>query len=374
MSESSGTPASPASTPAPAATPADSGVSPPANESPSISISEAARLLNRQRRGPEAPREAPTSATPATPESTRRPPATELAAAAKAAPPEAPKPSVSGGAADSGLSAMERALGVPGAASETAAPPLADMALGEGFEIEGQRLKTLAEVREFARLKQVDYSQKTRELASQRQALQAQQAALAQVLPYIQPELQRLAETVQNAPPLPDPHLLETNPQQYLRERAAWETAVNEQNRLAGLTTLQQQARQRAMEQQVAAANEQLAKELPFWADPTERAAAQKQIVDWATTKGGFSQNELQGLTQPHHLKAMMKAAMFDRWVESAKTSAPAQITPARGVAPPPAPSERVAVAEEAFGRKADYRTAAALLAARRAIANGSAR
>jgi hypothetical protein len=363
MSESTGTPASPASTPAPPATPADSGVSPPANESPSISISEAARLLNRQRRGPEV----------ATPESTRRPPAAELAAVAKAAPTEAPKPSA-GGAVDGGLSAMERALGVPGAASETAALPLADMALGEGFEIEGQRLKTLAEVRAFAQRKSTDYTQKTQEIAQQRQALQAQQAALAQVLPYIQPELQRLAETVQNAPPLPDPHLLETNPQQYLRERAAWETAVNEQNRLAGLTTLQQQAHQRAMEQQVAAANEQLAKELPFWADPTERAAAQKQIVDWATTKGGFSQNELQGLTQPHHLKAMMKAAMFDRWVESAKTTAPAQIAPARGVAPPPAPSERVAVAEEAFGRKADYRTAAALLAARRASTNGAGR
>lgn len=357
MSESTGTPASPASTP-------DGGVSPPANESPSISISEAARLLNRQRRGPEV----------ATPESTRRPPAAELAAAAKAAPPETSKPSVGGAAADNGLSAMERALGVPGAASETATVPLADMALGDGFEIEGQRLRTLAEVRAFAQRKSSDYTQKTQEIAQQRQALQAQQQALAQVLPYIQPELQRVAEMVNNAPPLPDPHLLETNPQQYLRERAAWETAVNEQNRLAGLTTLQQQAQQRAMEQQVAAANEQLAKELPFWADPTERAAAQKQIVDWATTKGGFSQNELQGLTSPHHLKAMLKASLFDKWVESAKTSAPAQIAPARGQAPPPAPSERVAVAEEAFGRKADYRTAAALLAARRASTNGAGR
>jgi len=314
-------------------------------------------LLNRQRRGPEAP------AAPATPESTRKPPA-ELAAAAKAAPAEAPKPE------PSPLSAMERALGVPGAAA--VAP--ADMALGDGFEIEGRQLKTLADVREFARLKQVDYSQKTRELATQRQALEAQQRALAEVLPYIQPELQRLAETVQNAPPLPDPGLLETNPQQYLRERAAWETAVNEQNRLAGLTTLQQQAHQRAMEQQVQAANEMLAKELPFWADPAERANAQKQIVEWATTKGGFSHNELQGLTSPHHLKAMMKAAMFDRWVESAKTSAPTQIAPVRGQAPPPAPSERVANAEEAFGRKADFRTAAALLAARRAATNGAGR
>jgi hypothetical protein len=72
----------------------------------------------------------------------------------------------------------------------------------------------------------------------------------------------------------------------------------------------------------------------------------------------------------------MMKAALFDRWVESAKTGAPTQtVAVARGIAPPPAPSERVRAATDAFEQKADFRTGAALLAARRAAqTNGSAR
>ncbi len=87
------------------------------------------------------------------------------------------------------------------------------------------------------------------------------------------------------------------------------------------------------MEQQVAAGNEQLAREMPFWGDPQQRLAAQQQIVEWATSKGGYTRAELSGLSSPHHLKAMMKAALFDRWVESAKTGAPTQtVAVARGM------------------------------------------
>ena len=80
------------------------------------------------------------------------------------------------------------------------------------------------------------------------------------------------------------------------------------------------------------------------------------------------SRDELRGLTSPHHLKAMMKASMFDRWVEGAKTSAPQPRlqAPVRGAAPPPAPTERIQVAEQSFDQKPNVRNAAALLAARR--------
>lgn len=365
------------STPTPATPgPSDTGaVSPAPNSQPPISISDAARLLNARRR--EAAGE---PATPASDGGRKPSPSEVAAAAAKAAAPTeqaaTPPSRPALKAAADGMSAMEKALGLPGAPPPPTAPDVAGdgaISLGEGIEIEGQRLKTLDDVREFARRKQVDYSQKTRELATQRQALQQQQEALATVLPYIQPELARLQATVQNAPARPDPSLINTDPAQYLRERAVYESAMEEQNRLAGLTTLQQQAQARAMEQAVAAANETLAKEFPFWANPEERAAAQNQIVEWATTKGGFSKDELRGLTSPHHLKAMMKAALFDRWLESAKTSAPVSTSPVRGQAPPPALSERIQGATEAFQNKPDFRTGAALLAARRGT-NGRAR
>jgi hypothetical protein len=272
---------------------------------------------------------------------------------------------------------MEKALGVPPTAppSQESTPqtPETPQNTLDALEIEGRRY-TSAELRE-AVLKSTDYTRKTQELAQQRQQLEAQQRALAEVLPHIQPELMRLQEMVQNPPQPPDPSLIETNQQQYLRERAQYEHALAEQQRLFSLNNLQGQAQQRALEQQVAVANEQLAKELPFWADPQQRLEAQQQIVEWATSKGGFSRDELRGLSSPHHLKTMMKAAMFDRWVEGAKTSAPpSSSVPARGVAPPPAPSERVAAATEAFHARPDIRGGAALIAARRAAMNGNAR
>jgi hypothetical protein len=166
--------------------------------------------------------------------------------------------------------------------------------------------------------------------------------------------------------------MIKTNPQQYLEDRAAWEQAIDETNRLASITQVQTQAQAVAMAQQVAAANEELAKEYPFWADPGQRLAAQQQIVEWAVGKGGFNRAELNGLTNARYLRTMMKAMAFDKWADSAKTSAPMQIgQPARGQVPPPAPTQRVAAASDAFSAKPSVLNAAALLRARRA--NGSA-
>jgi hypothetical protein len=320
-------------------------------------------MLGQQRRQGQG-----TEGADAAPAEARKPSPNQQAAEARAAAESQttpqPKPADT---AKPGASALERALGVD-------APPSAasDAPDSGGIEIEGQRYST-AQLRE-AVLKAGDYTKKMQEVADGRRHLQAQQEALATVLPYIQPELARLGERVQNVPQRPDPALLETNPQQYLRDRAVYEQAVEEQQRLGNLTALQQQAHNRAMEQQVAQANEALAKEFPFWGNPQERQAAQAEIVEWATTKGGFSQDELRGLTSPHHLKAMMKAAMFDRMMAGAKTTAPTQrlAAPVRG-SPPPAPiSERIQQAETVFADKSNVRNAAALLAARRQ--NGLAR
>ena len=146
-----------------------------------------------------------------------------------------------------------------------------------------------------------------------------------------------------------------------------------EQQRLGNITAQQQQAQERAMEQAVAAGNEAMAREFPFWNDPTERSAAQQQIVTWALSeKGGFNRDELRGLTDPRHLKMMMKAMAYDKWVAGARTTAPQQrlAAPVRGAPPPPAPTERVAVSMQNFEARPNIRTGAALLAARRA--NGS--
>jgi hypothetical protein len=380
MSETTGAPGAPA----PAATPAPSGgqlgitppSAPPASSQPGISVSDAARLLGKQRRqgqeGAEAAAPQGEARKPAV-ASRDRPSANEMAAAAKAAPeaaadapkaPPAPKPA----------SALERALGVPeGAAAPPGAVPANDTT-APIIEIEGQRYSQ-AQLRE-AVLKAADYTQKMQGLAERGRQVQAQQEALATVLPYIQPELARLGQVVQNVPQRPDPALANTDPGRYIAERAAYETAMEEQQRIGGLNALQQQAHDRAMAQQVAAANEVLAQEIPFWADPQQRGQLQQEIVDWATTKGGFSRDELRGVTSPHHLKAMMKAAMYDNMMAGARTTAPpARLqAPVRGAPPPAPPSERIQQAEQAFGERPNIRSAAALLAARRGMANGGTR
>ena len=375
MSESTG---APAGAPAPAA-PAESSPAPIA-QTP-ISVSDAARIMAQRSREAAGAAAAPTPV-----DTARRPSANEMRAAPAnpSAAPAPPAPVQQAPPAPAGLAAMEAALGLPGGGpppgaspESTPSPPSDPMG---GVEIDGRRYTT-AELREQV-LKAADYTRKTQELAAQRQTFEqqaaqvrAQQQALATVLPLIQPELARLAETVQQPVARPDLALLETNPQQYLREQAAFEHAVAEQQRLASLNGVQAEAQARALEQQVAAGNEQLSRELPFWGDPQQRLAVQQQIVEWATTKGGYSRDELRGLASPHHLKAMMKAALFDRWVDSAKSAAPREtVAVARGMAPPPAPSERVQAATAAFEAKADFRTGAALLAARRAATNGQAR
>ena len=370
--------------------PAPSAPAAPAESSPApitqapISISDAARLLNQQRRTP-AQNTSEQASTPV--DATRKPSPNEARAAAVGAPvaPPAPVAPVAP-PLPVGLAAMEAALGLPGAitpaSAESAPPPSAQpQPMAGTVEIDGRHY-TPAELREHIG-KATDYTKKTQELAQQRQAfdqqqrqLQDQAAALAMVLPHIQPELEKLYQTVNQPLQRPDLALLETDPRQYFHAQAAYERAVAEQQRIGNLNVLQQQAQNRAMEQQVAAGNEQLTREMPFWGDPQQRLAAQQQIVEWATSKGGYTRAELSGLSSPHHLKAMMKAALFDKWVESAKTGAPAQtVAVARGMAPPPAPSERVQAATDAFERKADFRTGAALLAARRAAqTNGSVR
>jgi hypothetical protein len=264
---------------------------------------------------------------------------------------------------------MARALGMP----EAGLAPPAESTPDAGIEFEGRRYSR-DELRNQLSMA-ADYTKKTQALADQSRQVQAQVEALAQVLPIIQPEIQRLQQALQDVP-LPDPALIEQNPQEYLRQQRRYEQMLGEQRRLATLGTIQSEAQARAMQAQVAQANEQLAREFPQWGDPAMRAAWQQDIVNWALEKGGYTHNELKGLTDARHLKLMMKAMNFDRMVNGVRTQAPPSATGAvvRGVPPPPAPAAQVQRAEQAFEARPSVRNGAALLAARRSGGNGLAR
>ena len=355
MSDSNSAPAA-----APAETPAPSSPAPATQDA--ISISEAGRLLAKQRteqRGQQGDQ-------PGQPPRQGEPSRQRDAAAA----PDAAKPAGKDG--PSAADDMAKALGLP----DGAAPPPSAVGQAEpapALELDGQRY-TQEQMR-TALAHARDYTKKTQELADGRRQLESQQQALAQVLPLLQNELATLSQRVQGIPP-PDAALIDSDPQTYLRQRAAYEQAQMEQQRLGELTALQQQAQARAMTEQVERSNSELAKLYPQWNDPATRAQWQQEIAAWAQEKGGFSRQELHSLTDHRYLQAMMKAMQFDRLVGGVRTQAPPQAytVPARGVPPPPAPAEQVSRAEDAFGSRPNVRNAALLLGARRSNANGSGR
>jgi hypothetical protein len=272
-------------------------------------------------------------------------------------------------AGDAALDTMARALGLPEGVTQGTLPgALADStpASGPAIEIDGRRFSTDDVRRAIAAA--TDYTKKTQELAQQRQQLQQQQEALATVLPYIQPELARIQQQIAGVQ-RPDPALIDSNPTEYLRQRAAFEAAADEQGRMGQLTQLQQQAMERALSEQVGRSNEALAQEFPDWGDPQKRGEWQQRIATWAMDKAGFQRQELARLSDHRQLKVMMKAMMFDALKEGAVTRAPQQQRPARGSAPPPAPAAAVSSAEQAFQQRPNIRNAANLLTAQRAAA-----
>lgn len=321
---------------------------------PEISISDAARLLRRARATQNEQRsetiqnrgEAPASLQPQADTADR--------------------------ASGRGLAALDRALGVPGGAEgeqtapEPGATPPAEGQTRDGFEIDGRRYEA-SELRSLVAAGQ-DYTRKTQQLAEQMRQLEGQQQALAQFLPHIQPEVQRLQQTLAEAP-RPDPALRQQDPASYWEQFARWQDAMAEQQRFAQINMLQQQARDAAMQQAVDEGNAELAKKWPFWADPTQRAEIQQEVVRWALDKGGYTKDELRGLTNARYLETMIKAMNFDRMVAGSKTSAPAsrmRTASPMGAAPPPPPAQHVAKAMEAFEARPSIRSGAALLGARR--------
>lgn len=357
MSETTGAPAPAAApAPAPASTPTPDAGSPPASSQPSISVTEAARTLAQQRRERQ-----PTARIP--------PPNQAAAPPARPAETATPAPTEQRTERSDSLDAMAKALGLPEGGAPPAPAAGTPAPLGGTVDIDGTHY-TPAQLK--AALGQAqDYTKKTQALAQERQQFQEQQQALATVLPYLQPELQRLQQQIQGVQP-PDPRLIDSDPQGYMRAQAAWQAAQQDQTRLTQLTQLQQEALQRAMADQVAKSNAALVEQLPGWSDPKQRGEWQQAIAGWAMDHGGFQRQELQGLADHRHLLTMAKAMMWDRMVASSKTTAPVQSAPARGRPPPPAPTERISSAEAAFEAAPSVRNATALLSARRA--NGAAR
>jgi len=362
MSETTGT-ASPA---APADT-SSSDYAPAPDTRPELNISDAARMLRNARRAQAPQGEGP----PGIGHNSGDPPPVQprLAEQQRRL---AEQPTRLAEPQPGGMSALERALGLDrgdtgdtgdGVSRETqdrtAAQTQAEI------ELEGRRY-TQAELAAAVRQAQ-DYTQKTQQLSAQARELQAQQQALAQFLPYIQPEVEALQRRLAEAP-RPDPQLRQSDPAAYWDQLATWQDAQIEHQRVLAIQTHQAQAREAAVAQAVEAANHELAQKYPFWSDPQQRREIQQDIIRWARTQG-YTDQELHGLTSAKYLETLFKASLYDRYQSRIRPQAsqPAVGHAPRGAAPPPPPAARVREAADAFDQRPTVANAAALIGARRA-------
>jgi hypothetical protein len=331
-------------------------ISPAPNTQEAISISDAARML-RSARPPRQPE--------AQPPASAAPPAREPQAAEES-PAEAPQKRASG------VEAMERALGLKPAEEGSEAAPEAETGT-PAFEFEGRRLSE-AELRRELNLAK-DYTFKTQQLAQQQRELQDAHALLAQFLPTIQPEIQRMQQQFQQTQP-PDPMLKQTDPQAYANQMNAFYESWAHNQRYEQMRQMQNQARDAAIAKAVEDGNRYLAEKYAFWSDPQQRQEVQQHLRRWATQDAGYSDAELDGLTNPRYLETLMKAMAYDAQMKSMpRTAAPSPVVraaPPRGSAPPPRPVEQVSAAAEAFANKPSWQNGAALLTAQQTAARRS--
>ena len=339
---------------APPAAPSDttsSDYAPAPDTRPELNISDAARMLRNARRAQTPQGEGP----PGIGHNSGEAPPAQPARAEPAQP-----------AQPGGVSALERALGLDRDTGDDGAPQTPQPAQTQAaIELEGRRY-TQAELAAAVRQAQ-DYTQKTQQLSAQARELQAQQQALAQFLPYIQPEVEALQRRLAEAP-RPDPQLRQSDPAAYWDQLANWQDAQIEHQRVLAIQTHQAQAREAAVAQAVEAANHELAQKYPFWSDPQQRREIQQDIISWARTQG-YTDQELHGLTSAKYLETLFKASLYDRYQSRIRPQAtqPAVGHAPRGAAPPPPPAARVREAADAFDQRPTVANAAALIGARRA-------
>lgn len=182
--------------------------------------------------------------------------------------------------------------------------------------------------------RQADYSRKTAALAderksfdAERQAIQAERAQYAQLLPVLAERLKGAVEQVDWA------KLKEEDPVEYavrrleVQEQAEQLQAVQaEQNRLQQLEHEQAVA---AFNKRVEAEGEKLLEALPAWKDPAIQER-DKAAVRAYGLKIGFSEDELSQASDSRAVVALYKAMKFDRLMsKTAKAKAPGAGAPA---------------------------------------------
>ena len=186
-------------------------------------------------------------------------------------------------------------------------------------KVDGKELEVTQDELLAGYSRQGDYSKKTAELAQQRQQLeQAAQAVAAERQQY-QAHLAQMAQALgaqlQDQSKIDWQHLLNNDPQEYLKQRHLFETR---QAALQNAQRAQQQALSEAQQAQVQQHHQRLQSEqqalldkLPDWKDADKAKAEQAQISVYLKSSG-FNDDEVNGVSDHRAVLMARKAMLYD--------------------------------------------------------------
>ena len=162
-------------------------------------------------------------------------------------------------------------------------------------------------------LRQADYTRKTQELSGERAQVQAayeQTAQLSQGLQQQQQQLAQYAQAMLGQPPTAD--MIQSDPQGYLAQRAAYEQRVGQFQALMGqgqALTQQDQALQQQRTQQVRMAEEKaLFEHIPELRDPAKKQVIASRMVE-AAAKYGITPLEITSLMDNRQVRVLKDLA-----------------------------------------------------------------
>lgn len=176
--------------------------------------------------------------------------------------------------------------------------------------------------------RQADYTRKTMEVAEQRKQAEAEAQKATQERTQYQQNLQRmqaqLEVALQEQQNLDWEQLIQTDPQEYLRQKhlfeqrqAAWQQNQQEQYRLSQIEQAQEiQRRQDYLKQQQA----ELIAKLPEWSDP-KKAQAESAAIRSYLLEQGYAADMVDNLAEANMVVTARKAMLYDQMVAKAQAA-----------------------------------------------------
>lgn len=196
------------------------------------------------------------------------------------------------------------------------------------IKVDGQEIQVPLSELKNGYQRQADYTRKTMEVSEQRKAAEAESQKAQQERQQYAANLQRMQSQLEVA--LQDQQninweqLLNTDPQEYLRQKhlfeqrqAAWQQNLGEQQRLTQQMQVEEQARH---QDYLKGQRELLLAKLPEWSDP-KKAQAETLAIRSYLIEQGYTEQLVDNLADANMVLTARKAMLFDQMVSKAKTA-----------------------------------------------------